>query len=79
MPTTETEEETWLLYVDVSSNKKGSEAGIVLEGPKHFQLEVSLRFDFKTSNNQAEYEALVASLILARDMGAMKIICKRDS
>ena len=66
----------WTLYVDGSSNKKGSRTKIILEGPRHFQLEVSLRFKFKTFNNQAEYEAPIACLILARDMGAMKFICR---
>jgi len=79
LPTTTSKGQTWILYVDESSNKKGSEAKIVLEGLGHFQLEVSLRFDFKSSNNQAEYETLIASLILARDMRSMKIICRSDS
>lgn len=58
------------MYVDGSSNKKGSQAGIVLERPRHFQLELSLSFEFNTSNNQVEYEALLTCLILIRDMRA---------
>jgi len=77
--TTTFEQEAWVLYVDGSSNKKGSEAGIVLEGPGSFQLEMALKFEFKTSNNQVEYEALIAGLIMARDMGAENVICKSDS
>jgi len=38
-----------------------------------------LRFEFRTSNNQAEYEALIAGLLLARDMGVKNVICKSDS
>ena len=49
----------WLLSVDGSSNLKGSGAGIVLEGPGDILIEQSLRFEFKASNNQAEYEALI--------------------
>ena len=48
-----------------------------MEGPGHSQLEVALKFDFK--NNQAEYEALIAGLLLARDMRAMKVVCRSDS
>jgi len=55
-----TQQEVWTLHVDGSSNKKGSGAGIVLEGPENFLIEITLRLEFKTSNNQAEYEALVA-------------------
>jgi len=55
-------------------NKKGSGAGIVLEGPENFQIEMSLRLEFKTSNNQAKYKALIAGLLLARDMGVDNVI-----
>jgi len=71
LPTTTTE---WTLHVDESSNKKGSEAGIILEGPKKFQIDMALRLEFKTSNNQAKYEALIAGLLLARDMSYAKVI-----
>jgi ribonuclease HI len=33
-------------------------------------IEVSLRFSFVETNNQAEYEAFIAGLILAPDLGA---------
>lgn len=36
-------------------------------------------FKFKASNNQAEYEALVAGLKLAKDIRARKVICRTDS
>lgn len=39
----------------------------------------NLQFGLKTSNNQAEYEALIAGLELARDMGPKDVICKTDS
>jgi len=68
-----------MLHVDGLSNKKGSGAGIVLEGPKNFQVEMALRLEFKTSNNQVEYEALIAGLLLARHMGVENVICKSDS
>jgi len=68
----------WTLYVD-ESNPKGSGAGIFFEGPGEFVLEQSLKFEFKTSNNQAEYEALLTGLELARDMGADCLVCHSDS
>ena len=42
-------------------------------------LEQSLHFAFKTSNNQAEYEAILAGLSLAREVGVRRLICKTDS
>jgi len=65
--------------MDGSSSSKGVEVGVVLEGPGKILIEQSLRFGFKTSNNQAEYEALIAELELARDMGARDVICRSDS
>nr|KYP43928.1 Retrovirus-related Pol polyprotein from transposon 17.6 [Cajanus cajan] len=56
------EEQWWTLHVDGSSNCRGSGAGVILEGPKGIVLEQSLRFQFKASNNQAEYEALLAEV-----------------
>lgn len=42
---------------------------MVLEGPDGVLLEQSLHFGFKTSNNQAEYEAMIAGMNLAREWG----------
>ena len=60
----------WILSVDGSSNKRGSGAEILLDGPDGIQVEQSLRFNFKASNNQAEYEALIAGMTLASEMEA---------
>ena len=60
----------WVLLVDGSSNQQGSGAGVILEGPNGVLIEQSLRFAFKASNNQAEYEALIAGIFLAKEMGA---------
>jgi len=38
-----------------------------------------LRFAFKASNNQAEYEALIAGMLLAKEMGAQSLLAKSDS
>jgi len=32
-------------------------------------MEQALKFVFKTSNNQAEYEALIAGMLLAKELG----------
>ena len=53
---------TWRLYVDGASNAQGSGAGLVSTSPEGYDLEYSLRFDFPVSNNEAEYEALIAGL-----------------
>nr|KYP33774.1 Gypsy retrotransposon integrase-like protein 1 [Cajanus cajan] len=78
-PTTTEEPQVWTLHVDGSSNSKGSGAGIILEGPNQVTVEQSLKFSFKVTNNQVEYEALLAGLRLARDLGARKVSCNSDS
>ena len=68
-----------MLLVDGSSNQQGSGAGVVLEGPNGVLIEQSLRFAFKASNNQEEYEALIAGILLAKEMGAKVLVAKSDS
>ncbi|CAJ1932935.1 unnamed protein product [Sphenostylis stenocarpa] len=47
-----------------SSNSRGSSARITLEGLDIIVVEKALRFKFKSSNNQVEYEALIVGLRL---------------
>jgi len=77
-------EEVWLiLYVDGSSIVKGGGVTkmlkILLEGPNNMLIEKSLHLNFKSSNNQVEYEVLIFGLALAKDMGVTKIICLTNS
>ncbi|XP_072076515.1 uncharacterized protein [Arachis hypogaea] len=62
-----------------SSNNFGSEAGTILVNKEGTQIEVFLKFEFPTSNNQAKYEALIAGLKLAKEMGATKVVIFSDS
>jgi len=75
----QSEDFVWNLSVDGASNLKGSGAGIILEGPQGVLLERALRFSFKTRNNQAEYEALIAGILLAQEMGVRRLLAKSDS
>jgi len=50
----------------------------MLMGPEDISLEQSLRFNFKTSNNQVEYEALIMGLKLVNDIKVKKVKCKSD-
>ncbi|PON50978.1 Ribonuclease H, partial [Parasponia andersonii] len=58
----------WKLYVDESSNENGAGAGLVLISPEGHNIYCALHFKFSASNNEAEYEALIARLKLAREM-----------
>ncbi|XP_064974992.1 uncharacterized protein LOC135618019 [Musa acuminata AAA Group] len=69
----------WLLRMDGSSGQKGVGARLVLEAPDGHSLERSLRFGFKATNNEAEYEALLAGLRLAVEMQVGDIHVLTDS
>jgi len=79
LPLVTKEKACLLLSVDGSSNKKGNDTGIILEGPGHIAVKQFIRFGFETSNNQAEYEALIVGLRLAKDLGVRSLKCQTDS
>uniref|UniRef100_A0A803PU16 Integrase catalytic domain-containing protein n=1 Tax=Cannabis sativa TaxID=3483 RepID=A0A803PU16_CANSA len=64
---------TWKVYVDRASNENGSGAGIAMIFPDGLRLQAALRFTFLASNNEAEYEALIIGLKLAKAVGANKV------
>ena len=69
----------WSIYVDGSSARESSGAGVLLIGPNYQQLQYSLRFMFPITNNAAEYEALLAGLRLAKRVKAEYITIYADS
>ncbi|KAI5342511.1 hypothetical protein L3X38_010386 [Prunus dulcis] len=69
----------WGLHDDGSANQQGCGAGLVLTTPDGLKIEYALRFNFRTSNNEAEYEALLAGLRLAKSMNAKQIRIHSDS
>ncbi|RDX85751.1 hypothetical protein CR513_33012, partial [Mucuna pruriens] len=69
----------WFLSVHGALNQKGSGAGVILEGPNKALIDQSLGFEFKVSNNQAKYEALLVGMKLTRELGAHILIAKSDS
>lgn len=58
----------WSVFVDGTSNTKGSGVGLLLVNVYKLILEVAIRFEFPTSNNQEEYEACLAGFILVFEM-----------
>ncbi|KAL0286846.1 UNVERIFIED_CONTAM: Retrovirus-related Pol polyprotein from transposon opus [Sesamum angustifolium] len=72
-------ERPWLLHVDGSSTTQGSGAGVVITSPQEEDMEFAIKFDFKASNNETEYEALVLGMRMALDAGALHLIAYCDS
>ncbi|GJX92160.1 reverse transcriptase domain-containing protein [Tanacetum coccineum] len=70
---------TWTLFTDGSSCVDGCGAGIILTNPEGTEFTYALRFQFKATNNEAEYEALIAGLRIAEKMGAQNLQVNVDS
>ncbi|GJW63661.1 putative nucleotidyltransferase, ribonuclease H [Tanacetum coccineum] len=71
--------EVWTLFTDGAASLKGSGAGLVLIGPSGLEYTYALRLTFVSTNNEAEYEALLAGLRIARKMKVSSIEVKVDS
>nr|GEX27913.1 hypothetical protein [Tanacetum cinerariifolium] len=71
--------EIWTLFTDGASSRKGSGAGLVLIGASGIEYTYALRLTFPSTNNEAEYEALLAGLRIARQMNISNIEVKVDS
>ena len=69
----------WQLCVDGSSNTHGSRARVVVSTLEGDSVECALRFDFKATNNQAEYETLIAGLRVCTALRADEVEIFSDS
>ncbi|GJU80735.1 retrovirus-related pol polyprotein from transposon TNT 1-94 [Tanacetum coccineum] len=74
-----TEPDIWKLYTDEASNKHGSGAGLILIDPDGAEYSYALRLNFANSNNDAEYEALLAGLRIATKIKVEKMHAFIDS
>ena len=63
------DEGKWILFTDGASNVRGTGLGILLKSPQGDIIPQSITCEFQATNNEAEYEALIAGLSLAKDMG----------
>ncbi|GJR40950.1 reverse transcriptase domain-containing protein [Tanacetum coccineum] len=72
-------ENTWKLFTDGASSSDGSGAGLMLVNPEGKEYTYALRFEFETTNNEAEYEALIAGLRIAKEMQVQELAIFVDS
>lgn len=59
--------------MDRSSGEQGAGARVVLESPDGEEISYAVILEFKTTNNQAEYKALIAGLKLAQAVQTNKL------
>ncbi|XP_019241492.1 PREDICTED: uncharacterized protein LOC109221465 [Nicotiana attenuata] len=67
----------WTLFTDGAANVRGSGLSIVLRPPVGGIIRQSIKTT-KLTNNEAEYEAMIAGLDLAKGLGAEIVEAKRD-
>ncbi|GKB74467.1 reverse transcriptase domain-containing protein [Tanacetum coccineum] len=75
----ETPQEPLTLFTDGSSCMDGSGATLILTSLEGTEFTYALRFQFIASNNEAEYEALIAGLRIAARMGVRNVHVSVDS
>ncbi|GKA92717.1 reverse transcriptase domain-containing protein [Tanacetum coccineum] len=71
--------EIWTLFTDRVSSPKGSGAGLVFIRPRGIEYTYAICLTFPSTNNEAEYEALLVGLRIARQMSISNIEVKMDS
>nr|GEU88877.1 reverse transcriptase domain-containing protein [Tanacetum cinerariifolium] len=79
VPAAEIQQEPWTLFTNGSSCVDGSGVGLILTTPEGIEFTYALRFQFAASNNEAEYEALIAGLRIAARMGVKDVHVSVDS
>ena len=67
------------MYFDVSSSRERYGVGIFLISPAQEVIPLSYKLEFKTTNNIAEYEALVLGLRDSKDMDIDSLAVFGDS
>ena len=63
----------WTMYFDGATTHNLEGVGVVLISPSKENIHLSYKLDFKTTNNIAEYEALLLGVKAAKEMGIMCI------
>ena len=67
------------MYFDGSLKLDGGGAGVLFISPNGEQLKYVFQILFEVSNNEAEYEALLHGLCLAKSLGVKRLLVYGDS
>ena len=70
---------TWVIHVDGSSTLHAGGIGVVLKFPEADTLKCKVRLHYPTTNNEAEYAALLKGLELAKSLGAESVLVQGNS
>ena len=65
--------------MDRASLQMGARVGLQLKAPTGERAEQAIRLDFPMSNNEIEYEAILAGIDLAQSVSSEKLLIRNDS
>ena len=69
----------WTMNIDGSSTKDSGGIGVVLKSPESDTIKQAVRLQYPTTTNEAEYEALLTGLKMAKTLGATELDMLSDS
>ncbi|XP_075645336.1 uncharacterized protein LOC142616348 [Castanea sativa] len=69
----------WIINVDGLSTLYAKGIRVILKSPEGDKLEYAARLQYQTTNNEAEYKALLKGLELAKSLRVESVWVKRDS
>jgi ribonuclease HI len=79
LPPAQLQAELWTMYFDGSLMKTGAGAGLLFISPLGIHMRYVVRLHFPTSNNVAEYEALITGLRIAVELEVRHLDVRGDS
>ena len=69
----------WTLNVDGASRKTRAGISLQLKSPTREKIKQAIRLGFGASNNESEYEAILAGIELAATVSADRLLIQSDS
>jgi ribonuclease HI len=69
----------WKMFFDGASSREGAGAGIFFVSPAQETISLSYKLEFETTNNVAEYEALILGLRAAKEMRIQEVAVFGDA
>ena len=75
----EMDNEKWVLGTNGSSQAQGGGVGIILKSSDGLAVSQAIKLAFILANNEAEYEAVILGLTVAKYLSIADIELRRDS
>src|SRR4051812_43241010 len=79
LPNTPDISQSWTMHFGGSKREAGAGAGVILTSPQGDKMKYVPRMKFRASNNEAEYEALIHGMRMAKICSATRLVIYGDS